>query len=40
MLAPMHAPVFAGDCVQSLHDLATAYEDRLAAETARYREAE
>lgn len=39
LLAPMHAPVFTGDCVQSLHDLAQAYEERLAAETVRYREA-
>jgi len=36
----MHAPVFTGDCVQALHDLAQAYEERLAAETVRYREAE
>ncbi|MDV6283395.1 MULTISPECIES: MBL fold metallo-hydrolase [Rhodococcus] len=40
LLAPMHAPVFTGDCVQALHDLAQAYEERLAAETVRYREAE
>ncbi|NLE78957.1 MAG: MBL fold metallo-hydrolase [Rhodococcus sp.] len=37
-LASMHAPAFAGDCAQGLHDLADAYGMRLAAETERYRE--
>jgi flavorubredoxin len=29
-LALMHGPAYAGDCVQALHDLADAYEARLA----------
>ncbi|AWK70487.1 MBL fold metallo-hydrolase [Rhodococcus oxybenzonivorans] len=35
-LAPMHAPAFTGDCVQALHDLASAYEQRFEAERERY----
>jgi flavorubredoxin len=31
-LALMHGPSFAGDCVQALHDLADAYDERLGAE--------
>jgi flavorubredoxin len=31
-LALMHGPSFAGDCVQALHDLADAYDERLDAE--------
>src|SRR6266852_5186124 len=34
-LGLMHGPSYAGDCVQALHDLAAAYEERLAAEGAR-----
>ncbi|SFK98973.1 MBL fold metallo-hydrolase [Geodermatophilus ruber] len=34
-LALMHGPAFTGDCVQSLHDLADAYDERLAAEGVR-----
>jgi flavorubredoxin len=34
-LGLMHGPSYAGDCVQALHDLASAYDARLAAEGAR-----
>lgn len=34
-LGVMHGPSYAGDCVQALHDLASAYDDRLAVEGAR-----
>ncbi len=34
-LGLMHGPSYAGDCVRALHDLAAAYEERLAAEGAR-----
>jgi len=34
-LGLMHGPSYGGDCVQALHDLASAYEERLAAEGAR-----
>lgn len=34
-LGVMHGPSYAGDCVQALHDLASAYDDRLATEGAR-----
>jgi flavorubredoxin len=34
-LGLMHGPSYAGDCVRALHDLASAYEERLAAEGAR-----
>ena len=34
-LGLMHGPSYAGDCVQALHDLASAYDERLAAEGAR-----
>lgn len=31
-LGMMHGPAFTGDCVQALHDLAAAYDERLAVE--------
>ncbi|MBW8765619.1 MAG: MBL fold metallo-hydrolase [Geodermatophilales bacterium] len=31
-LALMHGPAFTGDCVQALHDLADAYDERLEVE--------
>lgn len=34
-LAVMHGPSYAGDCVQALHDLAAAYDERLAIEGTR-----
>jgi flavorubredoxin len=37
-LGLMHGPSYNGDCSQSLKDLATAYEARLTAKTARLRE--
>ncbi|MGH3292961.1 MAG: hypothetical protein ACRDP7_14240 [Trebonia sp.] len=34
-LGLMHGPAYAGDCVRALNDLASAYDERLAAEGAR-----
>jgi flavorubredoxin len=34
-LGVMHGPSYAGDCAQALHDLAAAYDERLAVEGAR-----
>ena len=34
-LGLMHGPSYAGDCVQALHELATAYDDALTTEGAR-----
>ena len=35
-MALMHGPSYTGDCVQALHELASAYDQRLAAEGVRF----